>query len=169
MHAIGRITVVLITGLAMMDDLYRGKISNGFIVSGLILGILYQIFANGILGGVIWLGGTLFPIVILSGLYFFRMIGAGDIKLLAVAGSFVGPVRVWYCLVWSLIFGAVIVLGILYKKQNFLERIKFFGAYMNSCMKKKQWVPYLPQVNEDGKFCFSIPIFLAVVLQEISL
>ncbi len=45
-----------------------------------------------------WICGLLVPILILGILFIFRMLGAGDIKLLSVIGSMIGPTKILNCI-----------------------------------------------------------------------
>lgn len=65
------------------------------------------------------LAGIFIPIVILFFLHRLRFIGAGDIKLLAMVGSYLG-FDILYVILYSFIFGGVIsILRILF---NFIHK-----------------------------------------------
>lgn len=163
MNEIRIIALVLITGSAVLDDLYRGRISNGIIMTGLLWGVLYQIFSEGMIGLMVFLGGVLLPAILMAGLYYFRMIGAGDIKLLSVIGGFLGPIAVLSCMVTSILFGGLISLTIMICHHNFGQRYICFSEYIYDYSKNKKWNPYLARVEAKAKFCFSIPVLLAVL------
>ena len=78
---------------AVFFDLRKGKIPNELIVIGLILGCCFQIRQAKAVGLLLFLGGVCIPVVLGAGIYYFRMMGAGDMKLWAVVGGFLGPQR----------------------------------------------------------------------------
>lgn len=163
MNQIRILALVLLTGAAVLDDLYRGKISNGIIVTGLLWGAVYQVLTRGILGIPCFLGGFLMPLLLLSGLYYFRMIGAGDMKLLAVIGGFLGPIDGFNCMVVSVFLGGLISLVIMIRHHNFGHRMFCLAEYVSDYSRNKEWKPYLKEVGAEGRFCFSVPVFLAVL------
>lgn len=159
------IAMIVIVGLAVLDDLYRGRIGNGIIVTGLLWGALYQVLAKGVLGLTCFWGGALLPVLLLAGVYYFRMIGAGDVKLLAVIGGFLGPWDVLVCMVSSILLGGLISLAIMISHHNFSQRLICFSEYMNDYFRNRRWSSYMEQVDEAGRFCFSVPVLLAVLWQ----
>lgn len=163
MNQIRILALVLLTGIAVLDDLHRGKISNGIIVTGLLWGAVYQLLAVGILGITCFLGGLLLPLLLLAGLYYFRMIGAGDMKLLAVIGGFLGPIEGLSCMVVSIFLGGLISLVIMIRQHNFGQRMFCLVEYVSDYSRNKEWKPYLKEVGAEGRFCFSVPVFLAVL------
>lgn len=165
MYEIRNVALILIVGVAVLDDLNRGKISNGIILTGLLWGVMYQIFQRGIIGSLLFLGGVLLPLVLMSGLYYFRMIGAGDIKLLSVIGGFLGPAGIFFCMLQSLFWGGLVSLGYMIFHRNFYDRFLFLMEYVSTYSQKKKWSSYMEQVGEDARFSFSIPVFLGVFLQ----
>lgn len=159
------ISLLCITMTAVLADLKTGYIPNGIIVTGLLCGAVYQIFAKGLFGIILFLGGALFPILFFSVFYYFRMIGAGDIKLLCIVGGYFGPSRCFSCIAASILFGGVISLALTVYYQNFIQRICVFIDYVSQYSKRKIWKPYLPETTEESRFCFSVPVLLGVISQ----
>lgn len=159
------VAVVVVTGLAVLDDLCRGRIGNGIIVTGLLWGAVYQVLVKGMLGMTCFLGGALLPVLLFAGLYYFRMIGAGDVKLLAVIGGFWGPWGVLSCMICSILLGGLISLMIMISHHNFGQRLMCFSDYMDDYSRNRRWSSYMERVDAAGRFCFSVPVFLAVLWQ----
>ena len=67
-----------------------------------------------------WICGLLVPILILGILFIFRMLGAGDIKLLSVIGSMIGPTKILNCISYSFLIGAVISAALIDFKRHCL-------------------------------------------------
>ncbi|MCC8137297.1 MAG: prepilin peptidase [Clostridiales bacterium] len=161
------IQMVSLTGIAMtavLCDLWAERIPNAVIAAGLAMGMIYQLFEEGPLGLILFLGGALLPLLLLGGLYFFRMLGAGDIKLLCVAGGFFGPAGVFVCLMRSLFAAGVLSLLILYRHHELGERLGYFLRYVSDYAKSGQWRPYLDGVKENARFCFSVPVLIGILL-----
>ncbi len=150
---------------AVLSDLGSERIPNGIIAAGLACGILYQIFTNGITGIVLYLGGVVLPILIFGAFYYFRMIGAGDIKLLCMAGGFFGPSGCFVCVKWSIFLGGLISLAIMLRRHNIEERLMYFAEYVSRYAQDRKWRPYMSGIEEGARFSFSVPILLGILCQ----
>ncbi len=159
------ILVLCLAIAAVLSDLASGRIPNGIIAAGLACGILYQGFTEGAAGLVLYLGGVTLPILIFGVFYYFRMIGAGDIKLLCMAGGFFGPTGCFGCIKWSIFLGGLISLAIMLRRRQIGERLMYFAEYVSRYAKDRQWRPYMSGAGEDARFSFSIPILLGILCQ----
>ena len=151
--------------LAVLYDLDTGRIPNGIIAAGFACGILYQVFVNGLFGVILCLGGASLPILFFGLFYYFRMIGAGDIKLLCLAGGFFGPSGSFACITWSILLGGSFSLLCMLHRDNLGQRITYFIQYVGQYSRDQQWKPYMGGVGKDARFCFSVPILLAILWQ----
>ena len=61
-----------------------------------------------------------------------RTIGAGDIKLLAVLGGFLGISDLFRCLVCALIFGGILSLFLMIYRKNLIRRFQYLAGYFRS-------------------------------------
>lgn len=156
--------LVMFTTVAVCMDLDRQKIDNQWIFLGWIAGFSYQIIRRGLRGAGIFFLGSAVPVLLLYLLFWFRMLGAGDIKLLSVLGGFMGPVAVTVCIGYSLVFGAVLSLAVLILCGNFLSRLRYFTGYLKRITTTKQVVPYMVRGKRMENIHFSIPILMGVLL-----
>jgi prepilin peptidase CpaA len=92
------------TGLvACATDLAWRRIPNVLTFGSALLGIAWHAWAAGP-GGAGWsLGGWAVGLVVLLPLYLLRSIGAGDVKLLAAFGAWLGPMGA----VWAGLYGTI--------------------------------------------------------------
>ncbi len=158
------ISLIGIAVTAALCDLWAERIPNAVIAVGLVMGLVYQLFEEGPLGLILFSGGVLLPILLLGGLYYFRMLGAGDIKLLCVVGGFLGPVGVLGCFIRSVFVAGVISLVILCRCHELGERLRYFGEYVSGYLKNRQWKPYLDGVKGSVRICFSVPVLIGILL-----
>lgn len=155
-----------ILGISMISDLKTGKVKNWIIISGLVLSLLFQVRFSGLKGIVIFILGIGIPVMMLFLLFLFRVMGAGDIKLLSVVGGFLGPRAVFQCIVITFILGAVFALAKVLIKQNLLHRLHYLAKYSTEFIKNKKIEPYYKP--EDGMDCvihLTVPIFFSVILK----
>lgn len=152
-----------LTGVAVLWDLKYRKIPNGLIAVGLLCGFWQQVYDSGLPGVGIYFSGVFLPIVFPGALYYFRMIGAGDIKLLCVIGGYLGPGRVLWCVVYTFLSGGVISAILIFKRKNLFKRFFYFITYLSQFLETRQWKSYRIPGDEDSSFCFSLPVFIGMV------
>lgn len=163
MREIQILSLVCMVMTAVLSDLGTGRIPNGIIAAGLLLGIACQVMRGGFLGAVIFLGGAALPLVLFGPFYYFRMIGAGDVKLLCAIGGFLGPAACFSCIVAAVFFGGAISLCIMLYSHSFWERMLGFFRFMQQYSETGQWTPYLEQTSGKDRFCFSVPVLLGIL------
>lgn len=105
---------------AVVCDLRTRRIPNTLVVVGIALGLLFQIvarmgsdhFVNSVgapgIGSAL-LGG-LTGLALFMPFYALRTMGAGDVKLLAMVGVWLGPQHVAWAALWTLLAGGVLAL-----------------------------------------------------------
>ena len=156
------ITLVLLTTGAALADLRGGRVPNSVIASGLLCGAAGSVFDRGLSGLLLCTGGAALPLLLLAPLWYFHMIGAGDIKLLSMAGAFCGPAASFRILIYTFLIGGIFSFVLLIRRGTFHSRFHYFLSYIKSLDGKR--VPsYLDGVSEDGRFCFALPILCGVL------
>lgn len=93
------ILILVISAIAVCCDMRTYSIPNALTVSGCVSGCIYSVIRYGFKGLGYSVFGILIPIAGLFVLFSMRIIGAGDIKLLAAIGSFVHTDIVWVVIV----------------------------------------------------------------------
>lgn len=163
MRDIQNLALLCIVGTAVLLDLQKGRIPNGIIVTGILWGGAWQLFGNGVMGILLFLGGVFLPILLFGAVYYFRMMGAGDIKLMCVIGSFLGPSDCFSCITAAILFGGMISLVLVLRRHNFSQRLICLSDYIDQYSRERKWSPYLAQVKESARFCFSVPLLLGTL------
>ena len=106
--------VVLFTLLATaaVIDVRRHRIPNWLTMSGLVFALAYSAFVPFYLKhGVLWsLGGAATGFGVLFPMWLLRIMGAGDVKLMAMAGGLLGAQEVWLALIGSIVAGGLFAL-----------------------------------------------------------
>lgn len=99
--------------LAVGYDISRRRIPNWLVVFGLLIGVAVGLVgstSSGVYGPVQSLLGALTGLVIMLPLYFIRAMGAGDAKLMAAIGAFLGPMQVLGAALLTFVAGGVLSL-----------------------------------------------------------
>lgn len=163
MKEIQILSLLCIAGAAVLFDLQKGRIPNAIAATGILWGISYQLIDKGIMGLFLFLGGVMLPAVLFGGLYYFRMLGAGDIKLMCALGGFLGPSDCFSCITASILFGGMIALVLMLRRHSLSQRLIYLSDYINQYSAQKKWRPYLAEAGEDARFCFSVPVLLGIL------
>ncbi|MGZ3183280.1 MAG: A24 family peptidase [Telluria sp.] len=106
----------LLLGCALRD-LFERRIPNPYLAAGFACAALLQLAAHGLPGLLDGLGGALVGLGLLLPLYLVRGMGAGDVKLMAAAGAFLGPALALRACLASVFAGgaAALVLFMIYR------------------------------------------------------
>jgi prepilin peptidase CpaA len=97
--------LVLVIVMAATTDLRYRRIPNWLVLIALALSLTLKI-ASGEVGA--WVGGLLVGFGAFIPLYALRAMGAGDVKLMAVVGAFLGPMPASGAVVATLLAGGVL-------------------------------------------------------------
>ncbi|WP_312439533.1 prepilin peptidase [Janthinobacterium sp.] len=116
---------LLLAGLmagAVWHDVRSRKIPNRLVFPGALVGVLLNALlpaagtafmpVPGGLGMLTALVGLGLGLLLLLPMYALKTMGAGDVKLMAMIGAFVGPQAVFGCMLFSLLAGGVLALGV---------------------------------------------------------
>ncbi len=160
--------LLLLLLLAALADLKTDRIPNGFVVLGGCIGILGRL-----LGGVDMRRtflSVLLAFLLLYPLFRIGAIGAGDIKVLMMVGSFMDAGELFAVLVLSFLIGAVCALMKLLAEHNGRERLRYFLSYLAEVIRTGQWKLYGEHMAQDyeryrrNKIHFTVPILFSVAL-----
>lgn len=98
---------------AIWSDLRSHRIPNLLVVAGLIAALVGQAVVGGWSGLGHGMGGALLGLFALLPFYLMGGMGAGDVKLMAAVGAFLGPLQTLAAAALTLVFGAVMALFVL--------------------------------------------------------
>lgn len=133
---------------AVIWDLTQFRIPNYYILFGLILGgVMLPIHGYGIQEVLL---GCLCPVVFLYPLFLIGAFGAGDIKLLAVTGLFLGGLNL-YLVAVSFAAGGVLSLVKMISDKSLCPRLFNFYSYLVHCINEKKILTYLSYSHEKEK------------------
>jgi len=101
-------TLLLLLCIAAYQDYRSYCISNILIISGALLGVVLNIFLPSGIGLFESIAGWGVGLLLLLPLYMLRVMGAGDIKLMAMVGTFIGPQAILISMFYILIAGGIL-------------------------------------------------------------
>lgn len=104
---------LVLVGWAAREDLIRNRIPNALTAAGAVSGAVLAYIAAGKSGLTDALGGALVGLIIFLPFYLLRGMGAGDVKLMAAAGAFVGTGGAFWAAAWALLAGGALAFVII--------------------------------------------------------
>ena len=160
-----KLAALLLAAAAAFFDLHTDKIPNLLTVSGLGTGIVLScvLYPGGALRGLAGaLLGAGLPFLLLFPPFCLRMIGAGDVKLLMALGALALWPGILRLLLWTLLSGSVLSLGIMALRTGFVSRIGYFLRYLR-CLFAGIVEPYRQADGKAGTIHFGVPVLFGTV------
>lgn len=148
----------------MLFDIKTDRIPNMLIAAEIATGFLYQVLSLGTLGLPAFLAGLVVPFMVTYPLFLFRMLGAGDCKLLMALGSVAGFPLNAQIMLWSLLCGAVMAICIMLRRTGFRTRFAYLAGYLKEYLRTGTRRPYRRKGKQPENFCFTPAILAGVVI-----
>ena len=163
------IILFLVLTVAAVTDLLFDKIYNEWILCAAAAGLCYAVWKDGTEGLVRALLSMTVPFALLYPLFVIGGLGAGDIKLLSVAGCFLTLKETIVCLGISFLVGAVLSLLKMVMEKNFFQRINYLLSYVFDVFKSREWNFYEQDFDDrkkrkEWKIHFSVPVLLGMIV-----
>lgn len=121
--------VLLLVWTAAAIDCLQRRIPNVLILAGAAVGILLHGWAAGASGVLAATYGLLVGLAILLPGYLMGFTGAGDAKLMAAVGTFLGPIGVLQAALISIFIGGLIAMGFAFSALIFRRSATPWGRY----------------------------------------
>lgn len=106
--------LVLLAGFllaAVWWDIRSRRIPNFLVLSGAIFGLCWNALVPGSLGAVSSMLGMMLGLGLLLPMYLMRAMGAGDVKLMAMVGAFLGPADALGAVLGTFVAGGVLAVA----------------------------------------------------------
>lgn len=151
-------------------DFKRDRIYNGWILFGILAGLFFQMQEGGWYGVCSAVIPMLIPFVLLYPIYKTGALGAGDIKLFMVSGSFLKTEQLFCVIAASFIIAALFSLMKMLSEKNCKERMEYLLAYLLETCMTGEWKLYEEDFKENAdayksnKIHFALPICISVML-----
>ncbi|WP_175425900.1 A24 family peptidase [Trinickia violacea] len=153
--------VIALTVVAASTDIVCRRIPNQIIGIGLIASLLVQVWVNGLLpGSGNWLSGAMTGFGLLVPLYMVRGMTAGDVKLLLMIGTWVGPSMTLYIALATFVIGGAwsLAFAVWHKRTTLLllniRHLVYGGSRIGH---KENALPYTP-IKSVGSLPYGVAI-----------
>ena len=153
------LTLFALLAIAIWFDIKSRRIPNWVVLTGLIASFCIAVIFDGT-GLTAWGLGLVTGLTVFFPLYLFRAMGAGDVKLMAMIGAFVGPLSAIGVALTSLVAGGLLAIAVAIFTGAFtlmMNNVKFMltGALMKVILSGAG-------VSEDPVSAGSVPYAVAI-------
>jgi len=158
--SVNQVVVLLVSGIACVCDLRTRRIPNLLTFGGAALAIVHAIWVAGPGGLVTSVGGWLTGVALFMPMFMLGGMGAGDVKLVACIGAWLGPMLALFVALYSAVAGGVMAVGVALSTGYFKQ------AVGNVWLLLAHWrvvgVRPLPELTLEGssgpRLPFALPI-----------
>jgi prepilin peptidase CpaA len=109
-NAVATVALLFVMALAVRQDMIEHRVSNLLTFGALAAALVLHSLARSFDGFLYALAGSGIGLACLLPLYLGKGMGAGDVKLMAAAGAFLGPLNAFVASLLALAFGAVLAI-----------------------------------------------------------
>lgn len=161
--------ISLLIAAVLMDFVYD-RIYNGWILFGIMIGLSFRFLEYQWQGLYEAAVSMLLSFALLYPLYKIGGLGAGDVKLFLMLGSFARAEELLRMIAASFVIGAVFSVGKLTAEGNFQERVRYLFEYFSDAFYTRQWKPYGEELRGDyrrymsNKIHFALPVLISAAL-----
>jgi prepilin peptidase CpaA len=148
--------LLIFSTAALYYDLKDQRIPNKLVIICTISGIVIHTSFDEWSGLLMSLIGCASGMIVLLVLYFFKAVGAGDVKFFGAIGALVGMDFTLYCMMYSLVYAGFIGLLIILFRKEFSKRM---GFIYKSCIMLLIYMDF-GQVNKEH---LTFPFMIAVL------
>ncbi|CAN7664111.1 prepilin peptidase [Pseudoduganella sp. LjRoot289] len=150
---------------AAVTDLALRKIPNALVLSGLLLALVLRGLAGPLQAMLSsWLAGMLAGFFLFLPLYLLRGMAAGDVKLMAMVGAFVGPAQALDIALLSFAAGGVLGLVLMAAGGQLRRGLANLAALLHPLLLRLAGVPLMPVPLRPGQSVGGMPYGVAVAL-----
>lgn len=172
MQTASAITLLAILLAVCLADFKSRRIPNQLVLAGVALGLVFHAVAPsggglfsptqpGGLGLVASASGAAVGLAVLLPFYALRTLGAGDVKLMAMVGAWLGTAGVLMAIVWTLVAGGVLALGAMALSRSSRQVFDNLRFMVTSTVVKAQTGGGL-SVNAPARTTGRLPYALAI-------
>lgn len=155
------VALLALIAIASLYDVKSRRIPNWLIVTGLASSLFYQTFSGYGYGFTFWITGLGVGFLSFLPLYVIRAMGAGDVKLMAAVGSFVGGIAAFQTVVLTLLAGGALALLVMLWNRSWklvFENISLMTTNMTINAMTRQ----LPKAEAPVKSAGNLPYGVAI-------
>ncbi len=152
---------LLLLAIAVVFDVKSHRIPNWLVFSGVLVGLAYHALSPHGMGVMASFQGLAVGLVAFIPLYLLRAMGAGDVKLMAMVGAYLGPASAFGAVLTVFIAGGVLAMAAAVRN-NALPRLHENLRFIMADMSMKMMVGGAAQVDAIPVSAGKLPYAIAI-------
>lgn len=153
---------VALTLYAGWLDGWTHRIPNWLTVTGLAAGLALNSLVTGLRGTAAAGEGAALGLLLLIPAVYLRALGAGDLKLVAAVGAFLGPTLLWLVLLASVLVAGAMAVVLMIRAQRVRETLGNLGCLIMSFL--TFGMRSYPEISLDNPRSLKLPFGVAVAV-----
>ncbi|NJB67253.1 prepilin peptidase CpaA [Desulfobaculum xiamenense] len=164
-----QITLTGVLLVAAFTDLRNQRIPNALTFPAMIAALAYHGATQGLDGLLFSLGGLALGFGVMLVPYLFGVMGAGDVKLMAAAGAFLGAGATVSAFLATSIIGGIYAVGVLLANRKAFAQVmrSIWSAFMLYLATRRFEYAPPPESARLPKLCYGVAIALGTILSMI--
>ncbi|GIC79622.1 hypothetical protein FMO003_38380 [Moritella sp. F3] len=138
---------IIMLSIALYFDLRYQRIPNKLCLITLLLGLIINTTFNGLFGLGQSLSGAALALVVLLPAFAFRLLGAGDVKIMIAIGALSGPLIIIWSIAYAIVFGVFTSILIAIKTVGF-NGVKLAISRYTDCIYTRTY--FKPEPGDMG-------------------
>jgi prepilin peptidase CpaA len=156
--ALGVMLLIAMLGVAVWRDIGCHRIDNWITFPAAFIALCLHQYVGGLDGLVFALGGLLIGLVCFLPLHIAGGMAAGDVKLMAAAGAFLGPMNTLVAVALSLVAGSVVGIMVLAGRGGLRDGLSHVGRQLVAASMTRVWMDARPGSAAAQRFPYAIAI-----------
>jgi prepilin peptidase CpaA len=165
-HAFLELILISVLLVAVITDVQSCKIPNWLTMSAMATGILAHGLMNGSLGVLFSLKGLAVGMALFVTLYVIGGMGAGDVKLLAAVGSFIGAEAVVSAGVMTMLMGGLYAISVMISHWGLQSSVKRVFGILTACLLLQNPFAALTPPKEQPQLRYGLVIGLGTLMSQ---
>lgn len=158
--------ILVLLSLATITDLRTHRIPNVLSLGGLAIALVLQVTKGGTDGLLAGLGGMAIGLALFLPFYMLRAMGAGDVKMMAAVGAFLGPKLALASVAATLMCGTLLAIAYIASRGGAAITFRRYSMMAKTLMGTHQFVYVKPEAGDAGAARF--PYALAILAGTVS-
>ncbi len=145
---------------ACAGDIREYRIPNGLILLGYAAGSFFSYLREGSRFFPAFAWNALWPLILLYFLFYIGAMGSGDVKLISVSSTFLGPPLTLRLILLSIAIGGAFALIKMVKGRDLFFRLSHLSQHVRLCLAEKRLIPYV-SCGTCSELHFAVPITIS--------
>jgi prepilin peptidase CpaA len=152
--------------VACVTDLRSRRIPNALTIGAAVAGLITHAVIGGVSGGMTSVAGFAVGMILFLPFFLLGGMGAGDVKLLAALGAWLGPGDVFWLALYASVIGGVLAVAVAFGRGYLATALQNVGTLVGHW--RRVGIRPLPALTLDNRaaprLAYAVPVFLGTAV-----